>query len=130
MKDPVISIRLLNYRVTVLGEVGKPTVVNVTNEKITILEALGMAGDITIYGKKENVLLIRDVDGQRTVKRLNLNSDEIFSSPYYYLKSNDIVYVEPVKAKVINAQGNRQTIALVLSGLSVLVVLMAQVIFK
>lgn len=130
MKDPVVSIRLLNYRVTVLGEVGKPTVVNVTNEKITILEALGMAGDITIYGKKDNVLLIRDVDGQRTVKRLNLNSDEIFSSQYYYLKSNDIVYVEPVKAKVVNAQGNRQTIALVLSGLSVLVVLMAQVIFK
>lgn len=128
MKDPVVSIRFLNYRVTVLGEVGTPTVVNVINEKITILEALGRAGDITIYGKKLNVLLIRDVDGQRTIKRLNLNSDEIFSSPYYYLQSNDIIYVEPTKSRIAIAQGNRQILPIILSSLSLLVVVLDRLI--
>jgi len=82
--DPVVNVRFLNYRVTVLGEVAKPAVVNVTSEKISILEALGMAGDITVYGKKDNVMLIREVEGQRTIKRLNLNEGNIFTSPYYF----------------------------------------------
>ncbi|UYQ92364.1 polysaccharide biosynthesis/export family protein [Chitinophaga horti] len=120
--DPVVSIRFVNYRVTLLGEVAKPTVVNVTNEKITILEALGMAGDITIYGKKENVLVIRETGGKQVVKRLNLNDASIFSSPYYYLQSNDIVYVEPNKSKVASADRSRQVLPIVMSGLSLLVI--------
>lgn len=124
--DPVVSIRFLNYRVTVLGEVGKPTVVNVGNEKITIMEALGLAGDITVFGRKENVLLIRETDGVRTVKRLNLNGREILSSPYYYLRSNDIVYVEPTKAKVSGA--SKQTLTVILSGLSLLVIILDRLI--
>ncbi|WP_295127601.1 polysaccharide biosynthesis/export family protein [uncultured Chitinophaga sp.] len=120
--DPVVSIRFVNYRVTLLGEVAKPTVVNVTNEKITILEAIGMAGDITIYGKKDNILVIRETGGKQVVKRLNLNDASIFTSPYYYLQSNDIVYVEPNKSKVASAERSRQILPIVMSGLSLLVI--------
>lgn len=130
MKDPVVSVRFLNYRVTVLGEVGNPGVININNERMSILEALGMAGDITIYGKKENVLLIRDVDGQRTIKRLNLNDDKFLSSPYYYLQSNDVVYVEPTRARVANASGNRQTISIILSSISLFVIILDRLILN
>src|SRR4051794_21353694 len=82
--DPIVSIRLLNFKVTVLGEVTKPSVISVTNEKITLLEALGLAGDISIYGKKDQVMVIREENGTKNIKYLNLNSSELFTSPYYY----------------------------------------------
>lgn len=130
MKDPVVSVRFLNYRVTVLGEVSRPGVVSINNERMSIMEALGMAGDITINGKKENVLLIREIDGQKVVKRLNLNDDNILSSPYYYLASNDVVYVEPTKARVANASGNRQTISIILSSISLFVIILDRLILN
>jgi len=116
--DPIVDIRFVNFRVTVLGEVGRPAVVNVPNEKISILEAIGMAGDLTIYANRENVLLIREVDGNKEIKRLNLNSNEIFTSPYYYLRSNDIVYAEPNKTKVRNTSQSWQLIPIILGSLS------------
>ena len=122
MKDPVVTIRFLNYRVTVIGEVAHPTVVNVNSEKITILEALGLAGDITVYGKRENVMLIREVNGEKTIRRLNLNSADVLSSPYYYLQTNDVVYVEPNKSKVAVATGSRTTIPIIISMLSLIVI--------
>ncbi|RPD41785.1 polysaccharide biosynthesis/export family protein [Chitinophaga barathri] len=126
--DPVVSIRFLNYRVTVLGEVARPTVVNVSSEKISILEALGMAGDITIYGKKENVLLIREQDGVRTTRRLNLNDAGTLGSPYFYLKPNDIVYVEPSKSKVATTSKANTVIPIVLSALSLVVILVDRLV--
>ncbi|WP_346320429.1 polysaccharide biosynthesis/export family protein [Chitinophaga sp. YIM B06452] len=126
--DPVVSIRFLNYRVTVLGEVARPTVVNVSSEKISILEALGMAGDITIYGKKENVLLIREQDGVRTTRRLNLNDAGMLGSPYFYLKPNDIVYVEPSRAKVATTSKANTVVPIVLSALSLVVILVDRLI--
>jgi len=128
--DPVVSVRFLNYRVTLLGEVTRPTVVNVTNEKISILEALGMAGDITVYGKKENVLLIRDQEGQRIIKRLNLNDKNILNSPYYYLQSNDVVYVEPNKAKQFSGEKSRVVLPIVFSGLSLMVIILDRLILN
>ena len=98
--DPIVTIRFVNFRVTVLGEVNHPTVVTVPNEKISLLEALGLAGDLTIYGKRQNVMIIREEKEQKIIKRVDLNSAEIFTSPYYYLQSNDIVYVEPNKTKI------------------------------
>jgi polysaccharide biosynthesis/export protein len=110
LKDPIVSIRFLNYRVTVLGEVKNPSVVQAPSEKISLMEALGMAGDLTIYGRRDNVLLIREEGGVKTLKRINLNSAELLSSPYYYLKSNDIVYVEPNKLRIKTASpDNTQT---------------------
>jgi len=120
--DPIVNIRFLNYRVTVLGEVKNPSVVNVPNEKISILEAIGLAGDLTIYAKRNNVLIIREVNGNKIIKRVDLNSSNILSSPFYYLQSNDIVYVEPNKAKV--ASGGRAPVYLpiIVSTLSLLVI--------
>jgi polysaccharide export outer membrane protein len=116
--DPVVTVRHLNFRVTVLGEVGHPTVINVPSEKISLLEALGLAGDITVYGKRDNVLVIREEAGQKVIKRLDLNTSEIFNSPYYYLRSNDVVYVEPNKAKVAGSSRSYQLLPIILSGLS------------
>lgn len=116
--DPIVSIRHLNFRVTVLGEVANPTVITVANEKITLLEALGLAGDITIYGKKDNVMIIREEAGQKTIKRIDLNSAQIFTSPYYYLRSNDIVYVEPGKAKVAGSSRLNQSLPIIFGALS------------
>ncbi|WP_207494039.1 polysaccharide biosynthesis/export family protein [Aridibaculum aurantiacum] len=116
--DPIVTVRFLNYRVTVLGEVSRPTVINVPDEKISLLEALGLAGDITIFGKKDNVMVIREEEGQKIIKRINLNSSELFQSPYYYLKSNDIVYVEPNNARVASSTRTNQLLPILLSGLS------------
>jgi polysaccharide export outer membrane protein len=98
--DPIVNVRFLTFRVTILGEVNGPKVISVPNEKISLLEAIGFAGDITFYGRKDNVLVIREENGKRVVKRIDMNSNDLFNSPYYYLKSNDIVYVEPNKAKL------------------------------
>lgn len=99
--DPIVTIRYLNFRVSIIGEVRSPGVYTVPIEKISILEAIGMAGDLTSYGKRENILLIRENgESQKIYKRINLNTSEILTSPYYFLKSNDVLYVEPSKNKV------------------------------
>jgi len=120
--EPIVDIRYLNFKISVLGEVKNPSVLTVPSEKISILEALGLAGDITIYGKKDDVVLIREENGARRLKRLNLTSDEIFTSPYYYLKSNDIIYVKPNEAKVSSASQVKQWIPVILSAISLAVV--------
>jgi polysaccharide biosynthesis/export protein len=117
--DPIVNVRYLNYKVTVLGEVSRPSVVNVPSEKITLLEAIGLAGDLTIYARRENVMVIREEQGKKIIKRLNLNSSELFTSPYYYLKSNDIVYIEPNRERVSSANTtSSRNISLLLSALS------------
>jgi polysaccharide biosynthesis/export protein len=116
--DPIVSIRMLNFKVTVLGEVEKPSVIPVPSEKISLLEALGMAGDITINGRRDNVLVIREEPGRKVVKRLDLNSSDLFTSPYYYLQSNDVVYVEPNKAKVRSGSNTAMWLTVVLAALS------------
>ena len=118
LKDPIVTVRHLNFRVSVLGEVNRPGVYTVQNEKVTLLEALGLAGDITIYGRKDNVMIVRDnPKGEKTIKRLNLNNQELFESEYYYLKSNDVVFVEPSKNKVVRER-NMYMVPLVLSVVS------------
>ncbi|MDN3655846.1 polysaccharide biosynthesis/export family protein [Ferruginibacter paludis] len=120
--DPIVNIRHLNYEVTVLGEVGKPAVINVPSEKISLLKAIGLAGDITIFGKKDNVLLIREISGKRVVKRVNLNEASFLTSPYYYLQPNDLVYVEANKDKVALSSSFRQSLPTLLSALSVVLI--------
>ncbi|WP_420593169.1 polysaccharide biosynthesis/export family protein [Robiginitalea biformata] len=95
IRDPIINIRLNNFTVTVLGQVNRPGTYPVLGEKITILEALGLAGDMDIKGKRENVLVIRDFDGTKVYTRIDLTSKDAFNSPVYYLTQNDVVYVEP-----------------------------------
>ena len=103
-ENPVITITMASYRVTVTGEVNRPGVIPVTTEKMSIIEALAQAGDLTIYGKRNNVMLIReDADGQKEAYRLNLNDADLINSPYYYLQQNDIIYVEPNRVKAKNS---------------------------
>ena len=127
--DPIVNIRHLNFEVTVIGEVGHPTVITVPSEKISLLKALGLAGDITIYGKKDNVLVIRETGLYRKIKHVDLNSKDFLTSPYYYLLPNDVVYVEPNKDKVASVGRGRQILPAILSGLSVIVIVLDR-IFK
>ncbi len=126
--DPIVDIRYLNFEVTVIGEVAKPTVITVPNEKISLIKALGLAGDLTIYGKRENVLLIREEGGKKITRYLDLNSSDFFNSPYYYLQPNDVVYVEPNKSKVASASRSQQMVPIILSSLSLIVIILDRVI--
>ena len=122
LKDPIVNVRLLNYKVTVLGEVNRPSTYSITSERITVVDAIGMAGDLTIDGKRENVLLIREENGERKFIRLDLNSSTLFQSPYYYLKQNDIVYIEPSKSKAqTSAQSTFKFIGISLSVISLII---------
>lgn len=127
--DPLVEIRFLNYEVTVLGEVAKPTVITVPSEKISLLKAIGLAGDLTIYGKRENVLIIREENGKKKTRHVNLNSSNFFSSPYYYLQPNDVVYVQPNKARVASAGRTQQLLPIILSSLSIVVIVLDRVKF-
>ena len=127
--DPIIDIRYLNFEVTVIGEVAHPTVITVPSEKISLIKAIGLAGDLTIYGKRENVLLIREENGKKKTRHINLNSSNFFNSPYYYLQPNDVVYVEPNKAKVASASRSQQLLPVILSGLSIIVIVLDRIKF-
>ena len=126
--DPIVDIRYLNYEVTVLGEVAKPTVITVPSEKISLLKAIGLAGDLTIYGKRDNVLLIREENGKKITRHIDLNSGNFFNSPYYYLQPNDVIYVEPNKNKAATAIRNPQLLPIVLSSLSVLAIVIDRLV--
>lgn len=103
-ENPIVTVRMSSYRVTVTGEVNRPGVIPVATEKMGIIEAIAQAGDMTIYGKRDNVMLIReDATGEKHKVRLNLNDANLINSPYYYLQQNDIVYVEPNSVKAKNS---------------------------
>ena len=103
-EDPIVNVRMANYKISVMGEVASPGTFTITNEKVNIMEALAMAGDMTVYGQRDKVKLIReDAQGNRQVIPLNLNDADIIVSPYYYLQQNDVVYVTPNKTKAKNA---------------------------
>lgn len=120
-ENPVVTVRMSNYKISVLGEVARPGMFTVGNEKINILEALAQAGDLTIYGVRDNVKLIREnANGKKEIHTLNLNDANIISSPYYYLQQNDIVYVEPNKVKAQNSTVG-QTTTLWFSATSILI---------
>lgn len=120
--DPLVDIRYLNYRVSVLGEVKDPSVLTIPSEKVTLLEALGLAGDLTVYAKRDNILLIREEGDVKKLIRLDLTSDEIFTSPYYNLKSNDIIYVEANRSKVASTSTVNLWLPIVMSSLSLAVI--------
>jgi polysaccharide export outer membrane protein len=119
VKEPIVNIRFLNFKITVIGEVNRPASFTVDNDKVNVIEALGMAGDMTAYGQRENVLIIREVEGTRNLARLNLNSSDAFNSPYFYLQQNDVVYVEPSVIKEKQASRNPNTLPVILAIVSI-----------
>ena len=122
MKEiPIVTVRMVNYKISVIGEVTRPGTFTISNEKVNLLEALAMAGDMTVYGLRDNVKLIReDANGKQQIVTLDLNKAETILSPYYWLQQNDIVYVTPNKAKARNSDVGNST-SLWFSATSILV---------
>ena len=121
IKDPIVTVQFLNFKVSVMGEVARPGSFNLTSDRISLLEALSMAGDLTIYGRRDRVAVIREEGGKRMILYHDLRSSDIFNSPCYYLQQNDIVYVEPNKAKAGQSGINQNNSASVwLSAISIL----------
>jgi polysaccharide biosynthesis/export protein len=128
--DPIVSIRNLNFKVTVLGEVNKPGVINVASDKISILEAIGLAGDLTIYGRRDNVLLIRQQpDGDKLIRHIDLGSSGLLTSPYFYLEPNDVLYVAPNKAKINSSTNAIQVWSIVITAMSFAALIVDRIIY-
>ncbi len=109
-EKPVVTVKMASYKVTVIGEVQRPGTFPVAQEKINVLEAIAQAGDLTIYGKRDNVMLVREKpDGEKEIHRLDLNDANLFNSPYYYLQQNDVIYVEPNRVKAKNSSIGQST---------------------
>jgi len=126
-KDPTVQVRFANYKITVLGEVAKPATYTVPSEKVTVLDAISMAGDLTAYGKRNNIMLMRDNGEKKDVIRLDLNSSNLINSPYFYLQQNDVLYVEPTKAKnAINNAPAQRFITITIAVVTLLVTLITR----
>ena len=117
--NPTINLRILNYKVSVLGEVLKPGSIKINSERITLLEAISQAGDLTIYGKRDNILVIRESDGKMTYNRIDITKADFINSPFYYLSQNDVVLVEPNKTKM-NSSVIGPNVTTIISALSLL----------
>lgn len=121
INDPIVTVKLLNYKISVLGEVKMPGVQDIKTERVTIFEALSMAGDLTIYGQRDNVSIIREENGARTIAYVDLTTSDIFNSPYYYLRPNDVIYIEPNKKQQRASVNNPYLVSSLLSATSLLV---------
>ncbi len=110
IKDPVVTVEFMNFKISVMGEVTSPGTYNIEGDKITILQALSLARDLTIFGRRDNVSVIREQDGERVIYQVDLRSASIFESPAYYLQQNDIVYVEPNKVRAGQSTINENNI--------------------
>lgn len=110
LQDAVVNIRFLNFKVTVSGEVNLPGIIRLTNKRVTLLEAIGQAGDLTPYANRTNILIIREQDGQRKYARVDLQAPDIFASPYFYLQQNDFIYIEPLRIRVATVADPAQRI--------------------
>ena len=101
-EEPIILIRYAGFKVSVIGEVARPGVIQVNNEKITILEALAQAGDLTMFALRDNILLIREKEGKRETVRIDIRDKNLLNSPYYFLQQDDVLYVQPNEVKINN----------------------------
>lgn len=123
LKNPFVEVRFLNFKVTVIGDVGSPGVHSFVSERVSIFDAIGMAGDLTTFAKRDNVLIVREVDGARKFTRLDLTSPTVFNSPYYYLRQNDMIVVDPTRFKATLTDQTFRTISIVTSIISVVAII-------
>lgn len=126
--EPAVNVRFLNRKFSVLGEVAKTGTFNLLDDRTTLPEALAIAGDIGVYGNRERVMVIRESEGVREIARVNLRTEEIFDSPYYYIRHGDLIYVEPLKEKATNTDRQVQLAPIVLSAISTTIVLFTFII--
>ncbi|MCW3076537.1 MAG: sugar transporter [Bacteroidetes bacterium] len=125
VKDPMVNLRIMNFKITILGDVARPATYTIPNERITLIEAIGLAGDLNLSGKRKNVLVIRDMDGKKTETRVDLTNNEVFNSAVYYLKQNDVIYVEHNRAKRNAAGVNLATVSVLVSLTSIVITLIS-----
>jgi polysaccharide export outer membrane protein len=123
LKNAEVIVHMMNFKVSVMGDVARPNVYDIKTDRLTITEALSMAGDLNVTAQSTNILLVRETDGERDFIPIDLSSAKLFSSPYFYLKHNDMIYVQPDKAKYAATDGTFRTVSLVLSSLSIIAVL-------
>ncbi|MBO9584145.1 MAG: polysaccharide biosynthesis/export family protein [Flavobacterium sp.] len=128
VKNPIINLRITNFKVSLQGEVNSPGTYSITSERVTLVEALSMAKDLTIYGKRNNILIIREVNGEKSFNRVDITKSDFINSPFYYLAQNDVVYVEPNKTRV-NSSAVGPNTSVIISAVSILVSL-SVLIFK
>jgi len=126
LKEPSVVVRILNFKVTVYGDVQRAGVYNVSSERLTINEAISMAGDLNITALRQNVLLIREVDGKRKFIPIDLTKKNLFNAPYFYLKNNDAIYVEAGKNKYASVDGTYRSLSLGLSAISIIAILLTR----
>lgn len=128
IKSPIINLRIMNFKISLQGEVNFPGTYPVASERITLIESLSMAKDLTIYGKRNNILVIREINGVKTYNRIDITKSDFINSPFYYLAQNDVIYVEPNKTKVNSSVIGPNT-SVIISAISILVSL-SVLIFK
>ncbi len=124
LKEPTVNVRLLNHKFTVIGEVNKPGVYNLLDNHTTLPEVIGMAGDLTIYGRRDNVMIVRTTNGKREVVKINLTSREFLDSPYYFIQNADVIYVETMKGKITSTDRTIQLIPIVTGVASTFILLL------
>lgn len=124
-KDPVVNIRILNFRVSIFGDVLRPNIYTLQNERTTITQAISLAGDLNITAMRKNIILIREQDGKRNYIPIDLTTKNIYQSPYFYLKNNDEIYVQPDRTKYASVDRGYRTATLVLSGLSIIAIVLS-----
>ena len=128
LKEPSVNVRILNHKFTILGEINRPATYNILDNRTSLPEAIGMAGDLTIFGRRENVMIIRQENNKREQVRLNLLSRDILNSPYYYLRNGDIIYIEPSRVKVTSNDRTYQLLPIVTSIVGAAVAVFALII--
>lgn len=121
LKEPIVNIKIQNFKITVLGEVARPGTFYIPNERVTIFEAIGIAGDLNITGVRDNVLVVREIGNEKVKYRVDLTSDKILESPVYYLNQNDLVYITPNRTKINSSAVNPSNASLILSSVSLII---------
>lgn len=129
LKEPTVNVRYLNQKFTIIGEVNRPGIYNLLDNHTSLPEALGVAGDLTIFGRRDNIMLMRTTDGKREIIKLNLNTREVLETSYYYLRSGDVIYVEPTKGKITSSDRTLQLIPIA-TGVTTSLVLLLNLLFK
>ncbi|KQB99617.1 polysaccharide biosynthesis/export family protein [Pedobacter sp. Hv1] len=126
LKNPVVNIRLANFKISILGDVAKPGVYPINNQRVNIAEALSLAGDLNITARRQDVLLVREIDGERKYIRFDMQSKDVFNSPYYYLQNNDVLYIQPDKVAYSNVDNSYRNVGIILSVISILSIFLSR----
>lgn len=127
IQDPIINLRIMNYKISILGEITKPGSYTIPSERISLIDAISLAGDLTIYGKRNSIKVIREIEGKKTTTIIDITKSDFINSEYYYLKQNDVVYIEPNKTK-INGSSVGPNTSVIISSISILMSIISTLI--